>query len=67
MNSITLVVLIYASAGADVPETVVRVPLPGASMEVCQALGSQVEAMTAHGGKPWVMTCEKPESEGLRV
>ena len=67
MNSITLVVLIYATAGADVPETVVRVPLPGASLEVCQALGSQVEAMTAHGGKPWAMRCERPKAEGLKV
>ena len=67
MNAITLVVLIYATAGADVPETVVRVPLPGASMEVCQALGSQVQAMTMHGGKPWVMTCERPKDEGLKV
>lgn len=67
MSAITLVVLIFASPSSDVPETVVRVPLPGASMEVCQALGSQVEAMTSTGGKPWVMTCERPEAEGLRV
>jgi hypothetical protein len=63
MNEIILVVLIYATPYSETPETEVTVPLPGASMEVCEALGSTIKARTSHSGKPWQIVCRQIEIE----
>jgi hypothetical protein len=67
MISVFLVVLIFASPHADVPETVVRVPLPGATIAQCAALASQVDAMTSTPGKPYRTECEYPEAAGQAI
>lgn len=58
VSELWLVILIYASPSADMPETVVRVPMHGAQIEHCIALGSAIEAQTQPGGKPWRVECE---------
>lgn len=67
MTDLFLVVLIYASPGVDTPQTVVRVPLPGATIAQCAALASQVEAMTSTPGKPYRTECEYPETVGKAI
>ena len=67
MTDLWLVVMIYASPLVDTPEVVVRVPMPGATVEQCIALGSQIEAMTATPGRPYHTACEYPMAQGRAI
>ena len=67
MNAITLVVMLYTSQLADQPRDIVRVPLPGATIEQCEALRSGVEVLSIATGQARSMRCEVSKPEGLRV
>ena len=67
MNSVVLVIMLYTSQAATEPRDIIRVPLPGATVEQCHALRSAIKVMSTADAPAWAARCEVPEAEGLRV